>query len=456
LGPVFVALLGLVTLPIVTWLFEQDDVGRVSMLQVVCSFAVLVYSMGLDQAYVREYHDANHKDQLFCIAFFPGLFALLVSIAIISLNYPIFTSWIFDSDKINIFLITVLSVVFSYVLRYFSLVVRMQERGGVYSFSQILPKLIFLAVIIIVWGFDFDKSFLQLSLAHLLGLLVGCAFLFLFCSFRLQAINFDINELKSLLNYGMPLVFGGIAYWGLTTIDRVALKAFSNLSELSIYAVAANFAAIAIIFQQVFSTIWAPMVYRWIAEGRELDDFDDILDYVTLAVVLLFCTSGMLSWLIVLVLPSNYSEVQYILVPCMTLPLLYTLSEATAIGINIKKKTGYHLLASCFSFIIGLICNFIFTPIYGAKGAALSTSLAFLTFFFIRTESSRYLWRDFPRAKSYALVISSVALANLFMFFGSVAHGYFIFSWAVFFLLSCYFYRFSILRFFLMIKKILA
>ncbi len=47
IGPIGNAALGLLTLPVITWLFSADDVGRISMLNVAVSFCVLFSVWGL-------------------------------------------------------------------------------------------------------------------------------------------------------------------------------------------------------------------------------------------------------------------------------------------------------------------------------------------------------------------------------------------------------------------------
>lgn len=72
IGPIGNAALGLLTLPVITWLFSADDVGRISMLNVAVSFCVLFFSLGLDQAYVREYHGESDRGQLLKNVAFPA------------------------------------------------------------------------------------------------------------------------------------------------------------------------------------------------------------------------------------------------------------------------------------------------------------------------------------------------------------------------------------------------
>ena len=43
LGPIGSGLLGLISLPIITWFYSVEDVGRISMLQVFTSFSILFF-----------------------------------------------------------------------------------------------------------------------------------------------------------------------------------------------------------------------------------------------------------------------------------------------------------------------------------------------------------------------------------------------------------------------------
>jgi len=83
IGPIGAAVLGLISLPIITWLFSQEDVGRMAMLQVTLSFSILLFSLGLDQSYVREFHEAENKPALLKRAMLPGLLLLLIAIGVL-------------------------------------------------------------------------------------------------------------------------------------------------------------------------------------------------------------------------------------------------------------------------------------------------------------------------------------------------------------------------------------
>ena len=85
-GPIGAAVLSFASLPILAWYFSAEDIGRISMLQVVISFSVLIFSLGLDQAYVREYHEVADKAVLLKTAVLPGLIILLLVLLSVCLS----------------------------------------------------------------------------------------------------------------------------------------------------------------------------------------------------------------------------------------------------------------------------------------------------------------------------------------------------------------------------------
>ena len=203
----------------------------------------------------------------------------------------------------------------------------------------------------------------------------------------------------------MPLVIGGLASWGLNVMDRIFLRNMSTYTELGVYSVAMSIAGVAALFSGIFNTIWAPMVFKWVSEGNiDFKTIDDISEYLLAAIYFLVVLSGLFSWIIPNFLPQSYAEIQFIITPCLLGPLFYTLSETTAIGIAIARKTKLAMLASIVAMLINVVGNYILVPKYGAMGAAAATAIAFWSFFIMRTEFSKLVWRKIPSFKSYTIV----------------------------------------------------
>ena len=216
-----------------------------------------------------------------------------------------------------------------------------------------------------------------------------------------------------MLHFGLPLIVGGAAFWGLTSLDRVLLSRWSSYSELAVYSVSVSFAAAATIFQSVFSTVWAPTVYKWASKDEGHDKVIMVNRYVLLFVTVIFCAAGLLSWIVPFLLPVEYAQVQWILVACLAYPLFYTLSETTVVGIGIARKSTYAMLACILALLVSLFCNYLLIPKYGASGAASSTAIAFWVFLVLRTEFTIRVWKPLPRVALYSFTLLSIIGAVL-------------------------------------------
>ena len=420
LGPIGGAFLGLITLPIVAWLFSPDNIGRLSMLQVILSFSVLLFSLGLDQAYVREFNEVESKSALLRAVFLPGLTLLFVVLIILLLLPWSISALLFGVDSNLLTGLLVSAIFLQFFSRFLSLILRMQEKGFAYSMSQLLPKLLFLVVLAVYVVLNVTAVFENLMIANWMSLVA----VFLVYAWNTRkdwlpalTVSIDKDKQKEMIRFGLPLIGSGLAFWGLTAMDKFFLRALSSFEELGIYSVSISFASVALVFQAVFSTVWAPIVYKWVAEGIDPRKIKNVTDYSTLAVITIWSLAGMFSWVVSFILPEQYERVQYILLAAMTYPLLYTLSEATGVGIGVQRKTVFAMLAAVVALVLNAIGNWYLVPQYGAAGAAIASAMAFLAFFIVRTEASARLWQGFERARMYVLVVVMVVLSSAVNFF---------------------------------------
>jgi O-antigen/teichoic acid export membrane protein len=421
IGPIGASLLGLITLPIITWFFSQEDVGKIAMLNVTIGFSTLLFSLGLDQAYVREFHEVDNKPALLKRAVLPGLALLIVVLAVLLSLGGSLAGWLFGTSEWHLSLLIVTAVLAAFVSRFLSLVLRMSERGLAFSMSQVLPKLLFLGIIGSYVLTGADKTLTNLVLATTAALIFVCA-VFAFNTRREWkpgiVSKMDLQHLKNMLRFGLPLILGGIAFWGLTAMDKVFLRTLASFEELGVYSVSASFAAAATILQSVFSTVWAPIVYKWASKGEGLENVYKVNRYILAVVVMAFCIAGLMSWVITFFLPPEYVAVQWVVVSCLGFPMLYTLSETTVVGINISRRTAFAMVAAVIAFLINLAGNWLLVPEFGASGAAVSTCISFWLFFVLRTEFSIYLWRPLPRLLLYSYSGVVVSGATVFTLYG--------------------------------------
>ncbi|HHB0834352.1 lipopolysaccharide biosynthesis protein [Acinetobacter baumannii] len=405
IGPIGAALLGILTIPVLAWLFSIEDIGRFSILQIILSFSCILFTLGLDQAYVREYHETDNHGELFKTVIIPSIILVLICIFFFLFNIKLIAQYAYHFPSSLLSWMTIICVILTILLRYISLTIRMQEKGLLYSVSQFSPKLILLLAILYLYffdqsGFDFKKLIIIQSFSLFFVFLI---FIFFIKEEILQLFHakFNLSLLKIMLSFGLPLVIGGLVFWLMQSSSRILLLKFSTLKEVGIFGVATSVAAGFSVLTSIFNTIWAPTVFKLIKQGRGKDEVEKVSEYISLLISIIVIFISFLMPVIPKFLPNNYLGIEYVVLLCVMQPLFYTLSEATAVGILINRKTKYSVLISILGLMVNLILLLILVPSYGSLGAAISISVSFWLYFIFRTEFSKIVWESINSKKIY-------------------------------------------------------
>lgn len=418
LGPIAGAALGILTVPLVAWAFSPEDVGRLNVLQVLLSFSLLLLVLGLDQAYVREFHGSNDRAHLLKACFTPGFILLFLGALLTAGFGSHVASWLFGEANVWYYPLTLVCVVATYISRFLSLILRMNERGVAFSMSQIVPKIAQLALLCGVIFVGFPRSFLTLLwIATTSTLVVVVLYAWNTRQQWMHAVSIkvSISETRTLLKFGFPLVFSGLAYWGLTATSIIVLHHRSTLGEIGIYSVASSFAAVAAVFQSIFTVIWAPAIYKLTAKEFDVQKLENLARQALALVCAIFVSVGTFSWLADYMLPSHYADVKYLVLCAIVPPMFYTLSEVTGVGIGISRRTMLSVWVTLAALATNLLLGFWLIPHRGASGAVVANAISYLVFFIARTEAAAYVWYGFPRKKIYffASLMTVLAIASV-------------------------------------------
>ena len=407
-GPFMAAGLGLISVPLMAWIFTAEVIGQIAMLNSFLAGSALVLTLGLDQSYVREYHEINNKPQLLLSLASLSLVATLFFAVIVLLFNSFFVNLLFTQQD-EPFLIAsglALLIIITILYRFLSLVLRMQQQALKFSLLQISAKLTLVVTLLFLFlltgEFGFETAFSLSCLSLLVATLFALFFTWRECCLAFKE-SFDVQLIKQAVKFGMPLVVSGFAYWGLISVDRWAIRYYVGLEQLGVYSVAFSFAAVMTIFQQVFSTIWAPVVYQWHNKGIDIKQFLIVTDWVVIVLSTVFFIACILSPLLSLLLPVAFHDVIYLLPACMLFPLFYTLSETTVVGMNVARKTAYSIMVTLLPLALNLLLCYLLIPTYFAGGAAVAVASAFALYLLLRTEVSKRVWQSFHTVKLYAV-----------------------------------------------------
>ena len=117
-------------------------------------------------------------------------------------------------------------------------------------------------------------------------------------------------------------------------------------SELGLYTAAFKIVSVLSIVQTCFTLFWTPVAYRWYEEDVSKTRFEIINRLVSFIMTEMCLSLLLLKNLVAWILGQDFVNAIYIFPFILLYPIMYTISEATCVGIVFKRKTYYNILIS--------------------------------------------------------------------------------------------------------------
>ncbi|SDL00476.1 lipopolysaccharide biosynthesis protein [Halanaerobium congolense] len=405
------AIVGIISTPILTRILSPDQLGKASMFTLAINILLLFVLFGTDQAFVRFFYEEeenNRNKLLFNILKIPIFIFLITSIIIFFMKDRIS---IFLFGEVNQFLIItlIITLFFNVLKRYGLLVIRMKQQGLTYSMLNFLFKIISLGLLILfayLLGEQFEIRVYSQSIAIIIITFISIFIsrkAWKFTDFKDIKLN---NSLKDIFHYSYPLMFTALITWLFQSFDKLAIKEWSTYNQLGLYSAAFKIVAILNIVKASFTNFWVPTsLEKYEDDSNNANFFSNM--YQLIFLVMFFVGLGTIAFkdLIVNLLGSEYRTASMIMPFLVFMPIMYTISETTVIGINFKKKPKYHILIASVACVVNIIGNYFLVPELGAKGAAISTGFSYIVFFIMRTVISLKFFKvDYKLYKSFILI----------------------------------------------------
>lgn len=401
------ALLSFFTLPIVTRMVSPEQYGIFSIATLVANLSLLIIGLGLDQGFVRFFYEEKEEKRsglLFNSLKVPMIIFVIYGAVLLLFKEKI-SHFVYGEYNYNMIILLGILVLFSLINRFSILIIRMNQRGFLFSICQIIQALLSFILVFPffkIYGDNYKSLYISSVMAIVIVTILTIALERKFWNFKNRESTIPQKE---LFKFSLPLIVTIALTWVFQGFDKIAIKMYANMNELGLYAGAFKIVALLTIIQSGFTTFWVPIAYeRYTKNNEEKQFFEQVNEYISflmfgVAVVLLMSKD-----LIILLLGEKFREAAQIMPTLIMMPIMYAISETTVLGINFTKQSKKHLYISVAAALFNVIGNMILVPKYGAKGAAISTGLAYILFFSLRTHFSLKLIKyNFNLKKIYII-----------------------------------------------------
>ncbi|PEM53788.1 lipopolysaccharide biosynthesis protein [Bacillus wiedmannii] len=434
IGPLGAALINFITIPVTTRLLSPEEFGKISIFLVIQALGSSLLFLGFDHSYVREFNSSKDKEKLLAnTLLLPLLFSIFATVLLL-VNKNYLAVELFQDEKNNAIYFIALWVPFIVIERFLLLILRMEERAIIYSVFNILIKflIMILTVIFLLW----KQDYLSVIMANVLGQIVIDVFIIIYIKSKMK-INLTLQSIDKkfiikMLKYGAPLVPTAILMWFLNSNDRLFLNRYSSFENIGIYFAALKVVGIFTVIQLMFTTFWLPIAFRWEKERVSFDKYSEVSELLMFIMFVLFIIILLFKELIIVIISSQYNESLKAIPFLMLYPVMYTVAEATGIGIAISRKTNFNILISIVLVIVNILLNILLVPQFSFVGASISLGLTYVIYFWLKTILSRRLWYKFRVSTYvfYTIALILTATVNLLVL------GYFSYVWNIIVLLG--------------------
>ena len=374
--------LSFILLPIVSYYLIPAQLGIAANFDVLQSIIMLLAGQAVVNALPYFFYECSRENITLLVSNL--IWIILACCVIISSFILIFNTTIKEFLHINIGLqiLTVVSTIACLICNINTTLYRLEEKVLSFSLSQIVQSVIqvLLTIVLVIW-LEMEAIGKIYSIVFTYSIM-GSIHLYLL--FRRGYIKFklSIHDVKSLLNFGIPLLPHSLSFWIRSGFDKVLLTTFCGLSMNGLYSMAMSFGAIYTIFNNAFNNAFVPYLQKRLSnldksnilvEKREIVK----LSYkIYLLFICLYFLVVILCWIVVhYILDSKY-ESSFQFIPWILLSLTINSFYNLVIQYPYKAKKTFGLGMITFtSSIIQLLLTYIFIRIFNEDGIKYSIVL---------------------------------------------------------------------------------
>lgn len=415
ISTVVARLLNFILLPLYTHYLHPDEYGVVATVFSFIAFLNVVYSLGLNQGYIRYFKEKNSLKNILSFIFFSSF---ILSFLVISFSKPL--AYIFQVGIENYRLI-----IYSAVILYFDSIIlipftdlRMKHKALIFVFVKIFA---------IVLNIILNVIFLKYMRTGIDGVFTAnvissfSQFILFIKYIRLVTFSLDFKFLKEVFRYSFPFVPSSLSGLFIQLIDRPIMMSLISPYWVGIYQANFRIAVLLNLFVSMFDFAFRPFVIENMNKENATEIFSRIFKYFTYFLVS--------AWLFLSFFVEDIVKINvfgsYLISPNYwsglgTVPVImlgYLLGGVYInfmVSVIVTKKSYYSMIVNIISAVISIVLNFLLVPSLGIYGASLSFLISYLvlsTSMYFITKKIYPVKYDFKRFFSvlfFALILYSL------------------------------------------------
>lgn len=413
-------ILGFVSTFILTRIFLPEVLGTINIFYSSVTTLLQFVCFGMDSSYVRYFNEPPHHDtnkKLLCKLLFLSV-AIATILGIISCIFfsSYITDYFFDQRSLALCICLSIGTVEQVLLRFLNLTYRMKLDVKNYTIQNVLINITTRFSVIL--GAVISKTAIAAIIANVVSvLIVLCVYLYKQRNdWFIRDLKLDYTGYKEVFTFALLGAPAAILLYIYPLSSQMVLKSTLGVAAVGIYSSAAYFSSILSVIKGGFMNYWSAFMYA--NYNKEKDTIVEMHDVIMLCAILFMFGIVALRDVAYLFIGANYQDSKPFFQLVLMFPLLQTVQETTAYGIQIAKKTYINSIISGISLTVNVFFGFYLVDFFGIAGIAFSNFLAALISFVLFTAFGQKYYKSIKSTTRSILglsIISCIAVVSYFI-----------------------------------------
>ena len=433
--------INLALIAIFTFVLGKADFSDQTQWYVYAAFINVILTMGTETSFFRYYTQEPDKNKVLASAatillITSGIFLLLGLILIQQ-----FAGFLGFSDQKLVYILILTTVVDTICVIPFAYL-RVTGRPLVYTgikLTNVIVLFLFTVIFLIIIPkmvisensflqfFGFTNSYKPGVIHIITANLIASVFTLLLLSPYLIKIKWqpDKSMIVKLLQYGWPIMVGGIAYTINENMDKLLIENLIGKEENGVYAACYKLSVFMTLYIMAFRLGAEPFFFRHAGNANAKNNYSTIMTwFVIFGCIFSVIITGYLDLFAGIIIKNKMYLEGLFIVPVLLIANLFSgIYNNLSIWYKLTDMTRYGMLISIVGAIITTITLFIFVPVFGIMGGAISTLITYVLMALV----SWYLGHkyypvsyDITKIAVYILFASAISALSFLVFRGDL------------------------------------
>ncbi|MBX9987784.1 oligosaccharide flippase family protein [Priestia aryabhattai] len=378
-------LISFLLLPLYTYYLEKNEFGTVDLLTTTLSLIIPIVTLSVFDAVLRFTMDKGYDNKIvlnnaLLITLLGFIFSILLyPLVIIAFPFPKLLLYFYV-----LLLIQSINSSLSQFVRALGKIKFFSTIGIIGALTVLVGNIVFL--VMLHWGIE----------GYLISLIFSNVVCFMYTFFfgdirkYISISKANLNVVKKMLIYSIPLIPNALMWWIMSLSDRYIISFFLGLGANGLYAVASKIPNLLNVINSIFFQAWQMSAIEESESKNKSEFYTKIFSlYSTLLLVCASVMIGLTKFIMKFAVSDEYFEA-WKYVPFLLLSIVFS-SFSSFLGTNYiaaKNTTGI-FKTSLWGAVINIVFNLILIPIIGINGAAVSTMLSFALIWILRIRGTK-------------------------------------------------------------------